>query len=171
MVLVVSVFLRLGVRVRVFVRVVVNLVQDIVAQRTPVLHVQPLPQADAVEEMVAARYLRRVHLLVADRAHVVQITELSVRGLFERVDLVDRGATLHKHGPAGSRFAPYVEVRVYAHHDGADRPARFEQQDPGPVEEQENAETEFDCVTESAYVIHVVVQLLPERTPVGVDQE
>lgn len=125
-----------------------DLVHDLVAQGTPVLHVEPLPQADAVEVVIALGDAGRLHLLVADGADVGELAQLPGTGLGQQVDLVDGVAALHEDAPAGLGLAPQVEVGVDAHHERADRAAGLEHQDPEAVEEEDYAEGELDRVAE-----------------------
>lgn len=65
--------------VALFLVVALDTVQDLVAQGTAVLHVQPLAQAHAVKEVAAAGYLRRSHFLrgsAARREGLVQFNEM-----------------------------------------------------------------------------------------------
>lgn len=98
--------LNLTVDGHVLALLVLQLVQDLMAQGTTVLHVQPLPQAYGVEEVLTPGDLGRAHLLVADGADVVVPAKLLDLGLGQRVDLVDRVAAFHEHVPAGFRLAP-----------------------------------------------------------------
>lgn len=105
------------------------------AQRTPVLHVQPFPQAHAMEKVLALRDLRRLHLLVADGAHIFELPQLLLVSFGQALDLVDGRPPFHENGPSGLGVAPNVKVGVYAHHDRTDRATALEQQYPGAVEE------------------------------------
>lgn len=141
------------------------------AQRTPVLHVEPLPQADAVEEVLATCYFRGPHLLVTNRTHIVQSLQLFLLRLRQALDFIDGSPPLHENHPAGPGLAPDVEVGVDAHHDGSDGTAALENQDPHAVEEQEDAEAELDGVAEGSDVINVIVELLPKGLLACVEQE
>jgi hypothetical protein len=142
-----------------------------VAERTPVLHVQPLPQTDPVEEVLAPGDLRRPHLLITNGTDVIQASQLLLVRLRQALDLVDRRPPLHEHRPTGLGVAPDVEVGVDAHHHSSDGAAAFEEQNPGAVEEEEDAEAELDGVAESSDVVDVVVELLPEGFAPGVEQK
>lgn len=60
------------------------------AERTDILNIQPLSETNSVEIMLASRYASGVKFLIANGAHVVKLTELLIRRLWERIDLVDR---------------------------------------------------------------------------------
>ena len=102
---------------------------------TPVLHVEPLAQADTVEEMIAFRHFRCFHFLVANGADVGELTQLLLVGLRQGIDLVDGVLSLHEYTPAGLGLAPQIEVGVDAHHEGAYGAARLEHQNPKAVAE------------------------------------
>lgn len=124
-----------------------------------------------MEVMFTARYLRGFHLLITDGAHIVEIPQLVLASFRQAVDLIDGRAPFHEDGPTGSRVAPDVEVGVDAHHHGPDGAAALEDQDPRAVEEEEDAETEFDGVAERSDVVDVIVQAFPERVSAGVQEE
>lgn len=115
--------------------------------------------------------LSRAHLLVADGADVVVRGQLLVSGVRQAVYLVDGRPSFHEDRPAGFGVAPNIEVGVDAHHDRPDGTSALEQQDPGPVEEEEDPEAELDGVAEGPDVVDVVVQLLPEGLPSSVQEK
>lgn len=132
------------------------------AQWATILNIQPFPQTDTVEEVFASRYFCRTHLLITNGAYVVVTRQLFVCGVGKTFYLVDSRSSLHEHGPTGFCVAPDVKIGVYAHHNGSDCATAFEQQDPGAIEEEEDAEAKLDGISKGSDVINVIVKLLPE---------
>ena len=58
-------------------------------------------------------------------------------------------------------LAPDVAVGVDEHHEGPDRPARLEEENPSAVEEEEDGETKLHTVAHSLHVVNGVVKRLP----------
>lgn len=69
------------------------------------------------------------------------------------------------------RLQPDVEVCVDAHHQGADRSSRLEQQDPCTVKKEKDAEEKFDRTAGSFDVVDIIVQRLPQRCSEGIDHK
>ncbi len=113
----------------------------------------------------------RGELLIADRANVLDLPQLRVFDLRERVDLFDRRATVDKRLPAVLRLQVDVEIRVQAHHARADFTSRLEHHRIRAVSEHDHAEDELDDVASGAHVVDVVVQLLPEHIVESVDHK
>lgn len=76
--------------------------------------------------MIAACDLGGRHVLIANGAHVVELTQLGDGCLWQGRNFVHRRTPLHEHTPAGTRLAPDVEVRMDAHHQCTDGAAGFE---------------------------------------------
>lgn len=133
-------------------------VNPLVAHGARVLDVEPLPQAQCVEVVVARRDASRAHeLLVADGAHVLDVPQLITAQLRQRVDLLDGGAAVDEGLPAVLGLQVDVEVGVQAHHAGADLAARLEHHGVGAVPEHDDAEQELNDVASGAHIIDVVV--------------
>lgn len=141
------------------------------AKRTAVLHIQPFSEANTVEEMITASDLRILHFLVAYGTDVIKTVELVSVGFRERIDLVDCCAALHKHAPSSSSLAPDVEICMYTHHDCSYCPTRFKDQDPSTIKKKKNSKTEFHSISKCSYVIHIIIQFLPERASICIHQK
>lgn len=114
-------------------------------QRTAVLYIEPLAQANSMEEVTASRYLSRIHFLkiskcvrlyyyilkekdyhnwwahlITDGAYIIKGLQLSRSRFRQCWYLVDRRAPLHEHRPASACLAPDIEVGMNAHHDRPD---------------------------------------------------
>lgn len=127
-------------------------------QKKPVVTlVQPFPQAGRMEEVVALGNLRACQLLVADRANIVQFTQLLRRCVFQQVQLGDRLPTLAEHLPALFRLRPDVEVRVNGDHHRANRSAALVNQYPCAIAEDEDRENELDRTLRRFDREHIVV--------------
>ena len=90
------------------------------------------------------------------------LLQLVASSVLQTVDLGHGGPPLAEGAPAALGLAPDVEVGVDEHHDGPDRAAALEDQDPAAVEEEEDCEAELDGVAERPDVVDTVVEGLPE---------
>jgi len=99
-----------------FLRCLVFLTDNVVAQRALVLNVQPLAQADCMEKVSALGDASGLEVLVANGAYVAVSLQLLLGGFIQGSDARDGSSAVDEHPPAIFGLAPDVEVCMDAHH-------------------------------------------------------
>jgi len=144
------------------------------AHGTRVPNIQPLPQANTMEQMSTASDPRLTgsQFTEANGARVPtpplkvlapprpQQVERPLTEHGHALQLAARAPPLRVRAPALARLHKDVEVGVDADHERSERAARLEEQDVEAVEEEEHGHCELGDVAEAFHAIDVVVQVV-----------
>ena len=121
---------------------------NVVAQGTFVLNIQPFAQADRMEKVSALCDACSLEVLVANGAHIAVSLQLLLGGFVQGSDTRNCSSSVNKHSPAVFGLTPDVKVCMDAHHQSPDSAPRLKEHDPGPIAKQEDAKQEFYSVAQ-----------------------
>lgn len=110
----------------------------------------------------------RGQLLITNGANILKLKKLLWSCFGERVDLPNRLAAKVKLFPAVLADLEDVEVCMNAHHGGPYDAARFKNQNPQAVDEEEYPREEFKGAANCFDVVDVIVQTLPLALTEGI---